>query len=202
MVAAPIGRDANPLCSSAFAGSVFLPWQLGPANGKCPSLFRKGYDLADASSQLGALLSSPSARPQRGICAKGRIMSSPDEHRFLEVAPVEEEVTAFDLPVTGQVPDGLNGRYLRNGPNPLGLDDPSYHWFVGAGMVHGVRLRDGKAEWYRNRWVRSKAVAEQLHEKWPTGPVHEDMDFAANTCIISTVAAPSPRSRRARCRTR
>ena len=52
-------------------------------------------------------------------------------------------------------------------------------------MVHGVRLRDGRAEWYRNRWVRSQAVAEALGEKWPGGPVHEDMDFAANTHIIA-----------------
>ena len=29
----------------------------------------------------------------------------------------------FGLPVTGTLPAGLNGRYLRNGPNPLGLDD-------------------------------------------------------------------------------
>ena len=56
-------------------------------------------------------------------------------------APVTEEVTAFDLPVTGRLPAGLSGRYPRNGPNPLGLEDPNYHWFVGAGMVHGVRLR-------------------------------------------------------------
>ena len=83
------------------------------------------------------------------------------------------------------MPAELTGRYLRNGPNPLGLDDPHYHWFLGAGMVHGVRLRDGRAEWYRNRWVRSKAVAAQHDEKWPAGPVHENMDFAANTHIIS-----------------
>jgi carotenoid cleavage dioxygenase-like enzyme len=114
-------------------------------------------------------------------------MSVPAEKRFLEgaFAPVTEEVTAFDLPVTGQVPAVLSGRYLRNGPNPRGLDDPHYHWFLGAGMVHGVRLRDGKAEWYRNRWVRSKAVAEALGEPWPGGPVHENMDFAANTHIIA-----------------
>jgi carotenoid cleavage dioxygenase-like enzyme len=112
--------------------------------------------------------------------------SMPADNRFLEgsFAPVTEEITAFDLPVTGQVPAELNGRYLRNGPNPLGLDDPNYHWFLGAGMVHGVRLRDGKAEWYRNRWVRSQAVAAQHDEKWPGGPVHENMDFAANTHII------------------
>ena len=51
-------------------------------------------------------------------------------------APVTEEITAFDLPVTGSLPPELDGRYLRNGPNPLGLEDPG-HWFLGAGMVHG-----------------------------------------------------------------
>jgi carotenoid cleavage dioxygenase-like enzyme len=109
-----------------------------------------------------------------------------DTSRFLQgsFAPVTEETTAFDLPVTGTIPAELTGRYLRNGPNPMGLDDPNYHWFLGAGMVHGVRLRDGKAEWYRNRWVRSKAVAAALGEDWPGGPVHENMDFAANTHII------------------
>jgi carotenoid cleavage dioxygenase len=111
----------------------------------------------------------------------------PDTHRFLQgsFAPATEEVTAFGLPVTGRLPAELNGRYLRNGPNPLGLDDPNYHWFLGAGMVHGVRLRDGKAEWYRNRWVRSKAVADAHGERWAGGPVHENMDFAANTHIIA-----------------
>jgi carotenoid cleavage dioxygenase len=40
--------------------------------------------------------------------------------RFLQgsFAPVTEEVTAFDLPVSGHLPAELNGRYLRNGPNP------------------------------------------------------------------------------------
>ena len=111
----------------------------------------------------------------------------PARNPFLEgaFAPVKEETTAFDLPVTGRLPAGLTGRYLRNGPNQLGLDDPNYHWFLGPGMVHGVRLRDGRAEWYRNRWVRSRQQAESLGEKWPPGPVHSDMDFAANTHIIA-----------------
>lgn len=110
----------------------------------------------------------------------------PSNKRFLEgpFTPVTEEITAFDLPVTAQVPAELNGRYLRNGPNPLGLDDPNYHWFLGAGMVHGVRLRDGKAEWYRNRWVRSEAVAAAHYQQWPGGPVH-GLDFPANTHVIS-----------------
>jgi carotenoid cleavage dioxygenase-like enzyme len=116
----------------------------------------------------------------------------PDPNRFLQgpFAPVEEEITAFGLPVTGTLPAELNGCYLRNGPNPLGLDDPGYrfwegHWFLGPGMVHGVRLRAGKAEWYRNRWVRSQQLAEAMDEKWPGGPFRGEMDFAANTHIIA-----------------
>jgi carotenoid cleavage dioxygenase len=107
-------------------------------------------------------------------------------NRFLggSFAPVEEEITAFDLPVTGALPAELNGRYLRNGPNPLGLEDPNYHWFQGAGMVHGVRLRDGRAEWYRNRWVRAGRVAEALGESWPAGPVHDNVDFGGNTHVF------------------
>ena len=89
-------------------------------------------------------------------------------------APVQTEVTAFDLPVTGQLPTDLNGRWLRNGPNPIGeVENPlRHHWFGGDGMVHGVRLGDGKADWYRNRWVRSDNVADHLGEERPTGPAN------------------------------
>src|SRR5262249_8182100 len=70
-------------------------------------------------------------------------------------APVREEVTAVDLPVEGAIPSELRGVYMRNGPNPPSGE--SYHWFVGDGMLHGVRLQDGRAQWYRNRWVRTRA---------------------------------------------
>ena len=81
------------------------------------------------------------------------------------LAPVNTEVTATDLSVTGQIPDFLDGRYLRNGPNPVAEVDPAtYHWFTGDGMIHGVGLHDGKAAWYRNRWVRSAAVRTALGE--------------------------------------
>ncbi|MDH2427338.1 carotenoid oxygenase family protein [Sphaerisporangium sp. TRM90804] len=99
-------------------------------------------------------------------------------------APATEEITAFDLPVTGTIPPELTGRYLRNGPNPLDLDSPDPHLFIGEGMVHGVRLRDGRAEWYRNRWVRSDQVAEALGEAPRPGPRFDDQDFAANTHVI------------------
>jgi carotenoid cleavage dioxygenase len=37
-------------------------------------------------------------------------------------------------------------------------------------MVHGVRLRGGRAEWYRNRWVRSDPVSRRLGELPIPGP--------------------------------
>ena len=109
------------------------------------------------------------------------------DHPYLSgnYAPVSEEISAVDLDVTGSIPDYLDGRYLRIGPNPMGNPDPArYHWFLGAGMAHGLRLRDGKAHWYRNRWVRSTDVARKLDEPWPGGPTYGGFDFAANTNII------------------
>ena len=100
-------------------------------------------------------------------------------------APVREEITAVDLDVTGSIPSYLDGRYLRIGPNPIGDPDPAkYHWFFGAGMAHGLRLRDQKALWYRNRWVRSAEVSRKLGETWRSGPTNGGFDFAANTNII------------------
>lgn len=77
-------------------------------------------------------------------------------NRYLQdnFAPVAEELTSFDLDVVGELPEHLDGRYLRIGPNPTGDPGEDYHWFTGAGMVHGVRLEGGHARWYRNRWVR------------------------------------------------
>ncbi len=73
-------------------------------------------------------------------------------------APVTEEVDATDLDVIGQLPPELDGRYFRNGANPQSGWSP--HWFAGDGMIHGIRLRDGRAEWYRNRWVQTRSLNE------------------------------------------
>ncbi|WP_327087006.1 carotenoid oxygenase family protein [Nonomuraea sp. NBC_01738] len=75
------------------------------------------------------------------------------------LAPVPDEIDAHDLEVTGALPPELTGRYFRNGPNPRPGEDPG-HWFGGHGMLHGIRLRDGRAEWYRNRWVRTSRFTD------------------------------------------
>ncbi len=87
-------------------------------------------------------------------------------------APMTEEVTLTELAVRGTIPAGLDGRYLRIGPNPVAADPAAYHWFLGDGMVHGLAIADGKALWYRNRWIRSEAVAAARHVAPAPGPRH------------------------------
>ncbi|WP_331734347.1 carotenoid oxygenase family protein [Streptomyces sp. NBC_00887] len=85
--------------------------------------------------------------------------------------PVSEEVTLPFPAVRGQLPTELDGTFLRIGPNALGGHDPARdHSFAGDAMVHGLRVRDGRAEWYRNRWVRTDRVARALGELPTPGP--------------------------------
>jgi carotenoid cleavage dioxygenase len=125
-----------------------------------------------------------SQHPQSATEKKDAIMGNP----YLEgnFAPLGHEYTVTELPVTGTIPAHLDGRYLRNGPNPYEEIDPvAYHWFTGDGMVHGVRIRDGKAEWYRNRWVRSRHLAASLGETPPRhNPKAGWVDNGSNTNII------------------
>ena len=100
-------------------------------------------------------------------------------------APVAEETTAFDLPVKGEIPRELAGRLLRIGPNPL-APGPKHHWFVGNGLVHGVQLRDGRAEWYRSRFVRDDLVCElKGHSPTPGPRFVEFGGGGANTNVIA-----------------
>jgi carotenoid cleavage dioxygenase len=72
-------------------------------------------------------------------------------------APTVHETTAHDLPVEGELPPGLFGAYVRNGPNQIWPPSNLYHWFDGDGMVHGVFFADGRAH-YRSRLVRTAAL--------------------------------------------
>ena len=97
-------------------------------------------------------------------------------------APVQQEITAFDLPVEGAIPPEITGLYLRNGPNPK--SGWSAHWFLGDGMLHGVRLEGGRASWYRNRWVRTRSLEEGLSFVREDGSVDRSIGVA-NTAVVA-----------------
>ena len=108
------------------------------------------------------------------------------ENPFLSgnFGPMEEETTSTDLSVHGEIPKELEGRLLRIGPNPV---DPKegHHWFAGNGFVHGLRLRGGRAEWYRSRFVRDDQVCDAKGWARTPGPrFREDSSGLANTNII------------------
>jgi carotenoid cleavage dioxygenase-like enzyme len=87
-------------------------------------------------------------------------------------APVPTESEHLNLRVTGEVPVALSGVYARIGPNPIKPQRSRYHWFVGDGMVHGVRLQGGQAQWYRSAWVGSNSAHKALGRPTLPGPRH------------------------------
>jgi carotenoid cleavage dioxygenase len=140
-------------------------------------------------------MTSPVESAIRGVVTKG-LMSVAEFNRNRRKAdapnpfltgvhePVKEEVTDTALKVTGQIPAGLTGTYVRNGPNQLTPVNPAvHHWFLGDAMLHGVRLEGGRALWYRNRWVRSTKVSKALGEALVPG-TRGGLSDNANTNIV------------------
>jgi carotenoid cleavage dioxygenase len=116
-----------------------------------------------AMSVLGACSSSATSRGARAPRATTTTRIArpfdPSQPWWLQgdFAPVQREVEAIDLVVEGSLPRDLSGLYVRNGSNPL--PRWSSHWFLGDGMVHGVAIENGKAKWYRNRYVHTTLLA-------------------------------------------
>ena len=98
-------------------------------------------------------------------------------------APVIDERTDLDLEVEGAIPPELRGRFFRNGSNPESGTSP--HWFMGNGMIHGVELRDGKAVWYRNRYVRTPLLEEPDAPRMSAEGRIDYTRSCANTHVIS-----------------
>ena len=97
--------------------------------------------------------------------------------------PVADEIEAFDLPIEGTLPPELRGDYIRNGPNPT-PGAKAGHLFLGDGMLHGIRIENGAAKAYRNRWVRTRAFVEHA----PYVSKRGKLDFTvgvANTNIVA-----------------
>ncbi len=80
--------------------------------------------------------------------------------------PVHIETEKFDLAIEGALPPELHGTFMRVGPNPAAA--PSAHWFMGDGMLHGVRLEGGRAKWYRNRYIKTERLGRTFDRNDPS----------------------------------
>ena len=96
-------------------------------------------------------------------------------------APVQDEIVETELLVEGAIPPQLEGVYIRTGPNPKSGSSP--HWFMGDGMVHGVRLSQGNAAWYRNRFVQTPNITDDVSPQ--TVDVSDLSRGSANTHVVA-----------------
>ncbi|XP_042061398.1 carotenoid 9,10(9',10')-cleavage dioxygenase-like [Salvia splendens] len=74
--------------------------------------------------------------------------------------PVDETPPLADLPLHGLLPECLNGEFVRVGPNPRFAPVAGYHWFDGDGMIHGMRIKNGKAT-YVSRFVKTSRLKQE-----------------------------------------
>jgi carotenoid cleavage dioxygenase-like enzyme len=98
------------------------------------------------------------------------LLPEDDDHPY-RTGPWRPQTTEWDADdltaIEGEIPQDLDGVYLRNTENPLHPALKFYHPFDGDGMVHIVGFRDGKA-FYRNRFVRTEGF---LAENAAGGPL-------------------------------
>ncbi|XP_074332838.1 carotenoid 9,10(9',10')-cleavage dioxygenase 1-like isoform X3 [Apium graveolens] len=112
-------------------------------------------------------------KPNKGLASKAidwieslivkYMYDSSVPHHWLSgnFAPVLDETPPCShLPVIGHLPECLNGEFVRVGPNPKFFPVAGYHWFDGDGMIHGLRIKDGKAT-YVSRYVKTSRIKQE-----------------------------------------
>ena len=107
------------------------------------------------------------------------------KHMFLTGIhePMAVESSLDYLEISGLIPEALAGTYARIGPNPYKSDPRGHHWFVGDGMVHGIRLSGGKAEWYHNRYIKANTLERNGGPPSARGPRRGARD-TVNTNVL------------------
>ncbi|XP_049389174.1 carotenoid 9,10(9',10')-cleavage dioxygenase 1 isoform X3 [Solanum stenotomum] len=106
-------------------------------------------------------------KPRKGLTAKAidllewgivKLMhdsSKPLHYLQGNFAPTDETPPLNDLVVQGHLPECLNGEFVRVGPNPKFAPVAGYHC-----MIHGLRIKDGKAT-YVSRYVRTSRLKQE-----------------------------------------
>lgn len=126
-----------------------------------PTTTPSSSTAAPTTSLAAPTTTAPATTVPPTVASLAPIAYDPDTVLWAQgnYAGVVDEIEAFDLEVEGALPPELTGLYVRNGSNPK---IPGGHWFLGDGMVHGVRLEGGRAAWYRNRWVQTSVLGRDL----------------------------------------
>ncbi len=95
-------------------------------------------------------------------------LSETDDHPYRSGAwrPNTREYDVIEPVVTGDLPDDLNGTYIRNTENPLHDSLGRYHPFDGDGMLHSMHFDNGHVQ-YRNRYIPTDGFIAERQEGRP-----------------------------------
>lgn len=74
------------------------------------------------------------------------------------------EISDVPLPVVGQIPEWLQGFFIRNGPAKFEMSNEQLnHWFDGFAMLHRFHIHDSKII-YTNKFIESEAYQKGLKQ--------------------------------------
>jgi carotenoid cleavage dioxygenase-like enzyme len=89
----------------------------------------------------------------------------------------DHEIALDSIPVTGRIPEWLNGTLLRNGPGSFTVGQQRYrHWFDGLAMLHKFSFQGGRVS-YANKFLETQ-VYKAARE---TGQISYS-EFATDPC--------------------
>ena len=71
----------------------------------------------------------------------------PNDHPYLngDWAPNYGEYNATEMEVIGEIPEDIDGVYIRNTENQVHDPIGRYHPFEGDGMIHALHFENGRA---------------------------------------------------------
>jgi len=78
--------------------------------------------------------------------------------------PQTREYDAWEMDVDGEIPEDLNGVYIRNTETALFEPIRRYHPFDGDSLLHAISFEDGDAH-YASRFVRTDGFLQEQEEK-------------------------------------
>ncbi|MFS7962287.1 putative oxidoreductase [Helianthus anomalus] len=84
-------------------------------------------------------------------------------------SPVDELPPTDCEVIEGTLPSCLDGAYFRNGPNPQFLPRGPYHLFDGDGMLHAIRISNGKAS-LCSRYIKTYKYSIEKEAGFPIIP--------------------------------
>lgn len=102
-----------------------------------------------------------SLRQKANLALDLQAYNEASDYSKIGYCPTDSEMQRGEVIVEGELPADLSGLYLRNGTNsPFERNDSRRHMFNGAGMIHQVRIENGKAS-YSNRYTQTPRYNEE-----------------------------------------